>query len=133
MFNFAEALAANPNGVLATRDRAGLQTRVFQYLFTENNRVFFCTSREKDVYKQLTANPEVSFCSSPPDFAPVVSVSGRAVFVDDQSLKARVLDENPMIKGIYKSPDNPVLAVFYIDVAEVKTFSFADGPGTYKL
>lgn len=133
MFDFASSLAENPNGVLATHDGEALQTRVFQYLFSEGRKAFFCTSKEKDVYKQLAANANVSFCSHPADFSPVVSVSGQAVFVDDLAAKARVLDENPMIKSLYKSPDNPVLALFYIDVAEVHTFSFADGPQVYKF
>lgn len=133
MFDFAKALAENPNGVLATRDGESLKTRVFQYLFTEGQRVFFCTSNEKDVYKQLTANPNISFCSYPADFSPVVSVGGKAVFVDDLAVKTRVLDENPMIKGIYKSPDNPAFTIFFIKVEEVNTFSFADGSKAYKF
>jgi len=133
MLNLSELLEANPNGVLTTRDGESLKARVFQYLFTEGNRVFFCTSKEKDVYKQLTANANVSFCSYPDNFSPVVSISGQAVFVDGLDIKTRILKENPMINGIYKSPDNPVFAVFYINVEEAKTFSFADGPNTYKL
>ena len=133
MFDFAKIFAENPNGVLATRDGEAIKTRVFQYLFSEGQRVFFCTSKEKDVYQQLAAKAEVSFCSYPPDFSPVVSVSGQAVFVDDLAAKTRALEENPMIKVIYKSADNPIFALFYIDVAEVNTFSFADGPQVYKF
>ena len=132
MFDFAKTLAENPNGVLTTRDGESLKTRVFQYLFAEGKRIFFCTSKEKDVYKQLTANSNVAFCSYPANFTPVVSISGRAVFVDDLNIKTRALDENPMINGIYKSPDNPVFTIFYIDADEIKTFSLADGSSTYK-
>lgn len=131
MFDFAKVLAEAPNGVLTTRDGDSLKSRVFQYLFADGKKVFFCTSKEKDVYKQLSANPNVAFCSYPANFTPVVSISGKAVFVDDLKIKARALDENPMIKGIYKSPDNPVFAIFYIDAEEVKTFSFTEGPKTY--
>lgn len=133
MFDLAEVLAKNPNGTLATRDGESLKMRVFQYLFAEGNRVFFCTAKEKDVYKQLVANDNVAFCSYPADFAPVISISGRAVFVDDLNRKTRILEDNPMIKGIYKSADNPVFAVFYIEVTEARTFSFADGPKTYQF
>lgn len=106
---------------------------MFQFLFADGPKVFFCTSKEKDVYKQLTANPNVAFCSYPANFTPVLSISGKSVFVDDLAVKARALDENPMIKGIYKSPDNPVFAIFYIEVAELSTFSFSEGIQTYKL
>jgi uncharacterized pyridoxamine 5'-phosphate oxidase family protein len=133
MFNFEPILKANPNGVLATRDGQGVRTRVFQYLFAEGSKVYFCTSSEKPVFAQIKANPQVSFCTYAADFNPVLSVNGKAVFTDDPALKARALDENPGIKGIYKTPDNPVFKIFYIDVEEVETFSFAEGPKSYKV
>lgn len=133
MFDYTAALKANPNGVLATQDGGKVKTRVFQYLFADGSKVYFCTSNQKPVYNQLAANPQVSFCTYPANFAPVVSVNGKVTFVDDQALKARALDENPGIKGIYNTPDNPVFELFYIDAEEVETFSFAEGPKTYTL
>ncbi len=131
MIDYAAVLKENPNGVLATQDGSKVKTRVFQYLFTDSNKVYFCTSNKKPVYKQIKANPNVSFCTYPANFTPVVSVNGKAVFVNDLSLKTRALDENPGIKGLYNTPDNPAFELFYIDVEEVETFSFTDGPKTY--
>ena len=133
MFDFAAILKANPNGVFATQDGNKVRTRVFQYLFADGNKVYFCTNSEKPVYKQIQANPNVSFCTYPQNFTPVVSVNGKVVFVEDLALKTRALDENPPIKGIYKTPDNPVFKIFYIDVEEVETFSFGEGPKTHKI
>ncbi|MDR0375703.1 MAG: pyridoxamine 5'-phosphate oxidase family protein [Treponema sp.] len=133
MIDFAATLKVTPNGVLATADGNKLKTRVFQYLFSDGSKVYFCTSSEKMVYAQLKANPNVSFCTYPQDFDPVLSVNGKAVFVEDAVLKARALDENPSIKGIYKTPDNPIFKIFYIDVEEEETFSFAEGPKTYTV
>jgi uncharacterized pyridoxamine 5'-phosphate oxidase family protein len=133
MIDYATILKANPNGVLATRDGDGLRTRVFQYLFSDGNKAYFCTSSEKPVFAQLKANPNVSFCTYPAEFIPVLSINGKAVFVDDIALKTRALDENPAIKGIYQTSGNPVFRLLYIDTEEVSTFSFADGPKSYKL
>ena len=133
MIDYASILKANPNGVLATRDGEGTRTRVFQYLFSEGSKVYFCTNSQKPVYAQLKANPGVSFCTYPADFNPVLSLNGQAVFVDDLALKTRALDENPFIKGIYNTPDNPVFQIFYIEVSEVETFSFTEGSKSYKL
>lgn len=133
MIDYVKILEANPNGVLATADGNGVKTRVFQYLFADDKKVYFCTSNEKPVYKQIKADPNVSFCTYPQDFAPVLSLNGPAVFLDDMALKTRALNENPGIKGIYGEPDNPVFELFYIDVKEIETFSFADGPKTYSL
>jgi len=132
MINYAEILKANPNGVLATQDGNKVKTRVFQYLFTDGKKVYFCTNSEKPVYKQLQANPNVSFCTYPQNFTPVLSINGKAVFVEDKALKARALDENPPIKGIYQTAENPIFKIFYIEVEEVETFSFSEGPKSYK-
>ncbi|MDR1649374.1 MAG: pyridoxamine 5'-phosphate oxidase family protein [Synergistaceae bacterium] len=133
MIDFESILKSSPNGVLATQDGQGIRTRIFQYLFADSNKVYFCTSSEKPVYNQLTSHPKVSFCTYPADFNPVLSINGKAVFVDDIALKTRVLDENPSIKNIYNTPDNPVFKIFYIAVEEVETFSFAEGPKSYKV
>lgn len=133
MFDYVSVLKKNPNGVLATKNGEGLASRVFQYLFADGNKIYFCTSSEKPVYEQMQKDPNVSFCTFPSDYAPVVSVNGKAVFVEDIALKKRALDENPSIKGLYKAPENPVLKIFYIDTKEVETFSFTEGPKTYKL
>lgn len=133
MINFTEILNTNPNGVLATQENGKMKTRVFQYLFSDGNKVYFCTNSQKPVYEQLSANPYVSFCTYPANFSPVLSVNGKAVFVEDISLKTRALDENPPIKGIYSTPDNPVFKIFYIDVEDVETFSFSEGSKSYKI
>ena len=133
MIDYEAILKENPNGVLATQDGSKVKTRVFQYLFTDGSKVYFCTSNEKPVYDQIKTSPYVSFCTYPTDFAPVVSVNGKALFVNDISLKTRALDENPGIKGLYKTPGNPIFELFYIDVEEVETFSFTEGPKTYTI
>ena len=133
MINFTEILKTNPVGVFATQDGNKVRTRVFQYLFADGNKVYFCTNSEKPVYSQIQKNSNVSFCTYPQDFAPVLSVNGKAVFIEDLALKTRALDENPPIKGIYKTPDNPIFKIFYIDVEEAQTFSFGEGPKTYKI
>ena len=133
MIKYSEVLASNPVGVLATKDGDKVKTRVFQFLFADGKKVFFCTSSEKSVYAQLEANPNVSFCTFSKDFSPVLSINGKIVFVEDLALKGRALDENPLIKGIYNTPENPIFKLFYIDTEEVETFSFAEGPKTYKL
>ena len=133
MIKYSEVLASNPVGVLATTDGDEVKTRVFQFLFADEKKVYFCTSSKKSVYAQLEANPNVSFCTFSKDFAPVLSINGKVVFVEDLALKGRALDENPLIKGIYNTPENPIFKLFYIDTEEVETFSFAEGQKTYKL
>ena len=131
MVDFTKVLIENPNGVLATYDGERVKTRVFQYLFTIDGNIYFCTGNDKEVYQQLKQFPRVSFCTYASDFSPVLSVNGKAHFVDDVGLKKRVLDENPGIKAIYQSHENPVFELFFIDAEEYDTFSFEEGPRKY--
>ncbi len=133
MIDFSAVLQASPLGVLATIDGEKIRTRMFQALFTEGNKVYFCTSNQKSVYQQLQLNSYATFCTHPQDFSPVLSIHGKAIFVDDNALKARILDENPGIKKNYESSDNPAFTVFYLEVEEVETFKMQEGRKSYSL
>lgn len=133
MFDYLKVLKENPNGVIATQDGEKVRTRVFQFLFGEENKIYFCTSNEKPVYSQIIKNPNINFCTYPQNFSPVISLNGKAKFVEDNELKTKVLDENPLIKNIYGSAENPTFKVFYIEVEEYDVFSMQDGLKHYKL
>ena len=62
-----------------------------------------------------------------------MSIIGKAVFVDDLALKTRAFDEKPMLKGRFGAPENPIFKAFFIDIAEVTTFSVQEGTKNYKL
>ncbi len=128
MIEYQEILKANPSGVLATRNGDGLDTRVLHSLFTEGNKVYFCTSGDKPVYTQLVANPNASFCAFPQNYSPVLTLNGKVNFEEDVTFKARVMAESEMVKRNYESPDNPMFKLFYLEVEEVKTYN--PGVGT---
>lgn len=122
MIDVQGLLKKYPNGTFATKEGDNIKLRVFQYLFGEGNKVYFCTGNNKDVFEQIKQDENVAFCAYPADYSEVLSICGKAVFVDDISLKKRTLDENPMIKNIFESPENPVFEIFYVDVKKVEYF-----------
>jgi Uncharacterized conserved protein len=132
MINFEEILNKKVNGVLATIGANGPQTRVFQSLWAENNKVYFCTGAQKDVCKQLVNNPQVSYCVEN-KFSPVMSVNGAVSFVEAIEYKKRAFEVLPILENLYQTPANPDFKVFYIAIKEVKTFSYAEGPKAYEL
>ena len=127
---FTNILEGYRNGVLANRSGEKLRTQIMTFAFAEGNRAFFCTSNEKPVYTQLTAFPYVSYCTFPEDFEPVLSLNGKVVFVEDRETRERVLESNYYAKRNFGSVDNPLLAVFYIDVEEIETYG-SDGTNVY--
>lgn len=134
MFEYNAFLKSNPNGVMVTVENGKPHTRVFQYLWSgDGNRIYFCTSNKKDVYREMRANPSVAFCTWNPATFETLSLYGDVVVVDDHALKARALDENPGIKAIYQSPDNPEFEVFYVALTGMKSFNFTSGSETVTL
>lgn len=126
--DYIKILIENPNGVMATRDNEMIKTRVFQYLFSDGNKAYFCTSSQKPVASQMKQHPYVSFCTNLQNYCPVLSINGKVTFTDDENLKKKAFTVNPSLKQIYGSEKNPVFTLLYIDIEEIETFSYDEGP-----
>ena len=133
MIDFSKFLKENLNGIFTTVEDGKPKSRAFQFLFADGKKVYFCTENNKAVFRQIKENPNVSFCVHKPDFSYVLSISGKATFVNDVNLKARTLDEYPALKEMFKTPNNPILELFYVDVEEVDTFDFVNGSKKEKI
>ena len=122
---FVHILEENRNGVLANRDGEQLRTQIITFSFAEGNRVYFCTTGDKPMYTQLLEFPNVSFCTFPADYEPVLSLNGKVIFIEDRALMERALETNYYAKRNFKDIDNPLLRVFCIDVEIIETYSSA--------
>jgi len=127
---FVPILEEYRNGVLANRNGESLRTQIITFAFAEGNRAYFCTTNDKPLYAQLSAFPHVSYCTFPPDYEPVLSLNGTVVFVTDRAVKEQALESNYYAKNNFKSVDNPLLEVFYINTEEIETYS-TEGPKIY--
>ena len=109
------------------------KVRPFQFMLEEGGRFYFCTSNQKVVFKEIQKHPYVEFCASGEGYS-WLRLSGRVVFSEDLELRAKVQEASPLVKSIYKTPDNPAFEVFYLDdaVATIADFS-GNPPQTFKL
>ena len=128
--DFVHILESHRNGVLANRNGDKLRTQIITFSFVEGNRAYFCTTNDKPLYAQLIASPYVSYCTFPENFEPVLSLNGKVVFVEDRALKEHALESNSYARRNFRSVDNPLLEVFYIDVEEIETYG-SGGPNRY--
>jgi uncharacterized pyridoxamine 5'-phosphate oxidase family protein len=120
----------NPVGCLATIDNGKPRVRPFQFLFADSGKLYFCTANTKDVYRQLNANPAIEFVSTSPEYV-FMRVSGEAKFSKDMALKKRVLDTFDMVRGIYKTPENPAFEIFFIEYGSVKIADLSGKPARF--
>ncbi len=102
-------------------------------MLEEGGRLYFCTSNQKPVCKEMQKHPYVEFCASGENFS-WLRLNGKVVFSKDLELKARIQDASPTVKSIYKTPDSPMFEIFYLDgaVATIADFS-GNPPQTFRL
>ncbi|AOT70988.1 pyridoxamine 5'-phosphate oxidase family protein [Geosporobacter ferrireducens] len=120
-------LYENPSGAFATVDNGKARVRPWGFMLEESGMFYFCTANTKDVYKQLQQVPFAEFTSTSKDMV-TVRLSGKVIFTDDVSMKRKVLENNPMVKSIYQSEDNPIFEVFYIEHGEAIISDFSGQP-----
>lgn len=114
MNKIIEFIKANPVQYLATVGRDGkAKCRPFMFCLAEDNKLWFCTNNQKDVYKDMIANPEIEISVSSPEFA-WIRLNGKAVFENNMAVKEACMN-NPIVKSQYQTADNPIFEVFYLD------------------
>lgn len=127
MKEVVEFLQANPVQYLATVGRDGkAKCRPFMFCFEKYNRLWFCTNNQKDVYKDMQANPEVEVSVSTPTYA-WIRLNGKVVFENNMAVKEECMN-NPIVKGQYNSANNPIFEVFYLEDAHAVIADFSGNP-----
>jgi uncharacterized pyridoxamine 5'-phosphate oxidase family protein len=79
------------------------------------------------VFRQLKAHPVIEFSSSSPAFE-WIRLSGEIKFTNDFTIKEKIVAANELVKSIYKSGDNPIFEVFYIEHGKAVLYSFSGQP-----
>ena len=127
MKEVVEFLQENPVQYLATVGRDGkAKCRPFMFCFEKDNRLWFCTNNQKDVYKDMQANPEVEVSVSTPTYA-WIRLNGKVVFENNMEVKEECMN-NPIVKGQYNSANNPIFEVFYLEDAHAVIADFSGNP-----
>lgn len=109
------------------------KVRPFQFMLEEGGKLYFCTSNEKKVCKEIKKQPWVEFCASGENFS-WLRLNGKVVFSQDIVIKSKILDGSPIVKSIYKTPDNPIFEAFYLDEASATIADFSgEPPKTFNL
>jgi uncharacterized pyridoxamine 5'-phosphate oxidase family protein len=133
--NKAEILAflnANRDCHLATVEGNKPHVRAMAIVKADENGIIIETGTFKDVYKQLSANPNVELCFNNYQQGIQVRVSGAVEVVDDLELKKEIVAQRPFLKQRVAEGGYEAMAVFRLKgVAYVWTSQTASEPKTY--
>ena len=133
MKEILQALTENPTFYLATNSPAGPRVRPFGFVMEYESKLYFLTSNDKDVFKQLKADSRFEVCSTPKDGMAWMRLKGKAVFDTRKEIIKKVFEIAPFLEQIYQTPDNPIIELFYIAEGEATFYSFMGEPKTVKL
>ena len=123
-----EYLKANPVFHIATVDGTKARVRPFGFSMKRNGALYFCTNKTKDVYRQLSQNPEIEISDMGKD-STWLRIRGRIAFDDTRDAKAQAFKESDRLLHIYpKGADDETFVTFYFTEAVATLYSFSEAP-----
>jgi uncharacterized pyridoxamine 5'-phosphate oxidase family protein len=134
--NKAEVLAFlndNHDCHLATVEGNKPHVRAMGMYRADENGIIIQTSRVKDLYKQLSANPNVELCFYNPKDSIQIRVSGTVELVEDMELKKEILAQRHFLKPLVDKEGYEVLAIYWLKKGRATVWTFATNlaPKTY--
>lgn len=121
-------LSEHKEVAFATSDGHLPKLRMFQIMKQECNVLYFSTSAEKAVYRELKENPNVEILA----YADNVSVrcTGMVNFNVEDSVKQWIYDNNSVLPRLYSSYDK--LVYFCLPIAEMDYYDLSPTPPLFK-
>jgi len=133
--NKAEILAflnANPDCFFATVEGNKPRVRAIGMVKADEDGIIIETGTFKDVYKQLSANPNVELCFFNAEQGMQVRVSGAVEPLDDRKLKDEIIGMRPFLKQRVAEGGYEAMGVFRLKgSAYVWTFETSSEPKKY--
>ncbi|MDR2813116.1 MAG: pyridoxamine 5'-phosphate oxidase family protein [Prevotellaceae bacterium] len=108
-----EFFTANSAFFLATADGDSPRVRPFGVLIEVNGKLAFCTSSQKDVYRQMQKNPNVEICSMSPD-GTFYRVSGRVELSNSKEITEKFIEAMPALASIYAGKEDALSACILV-------------------
>jgi uncharacterized pyridoxamine 5'-phosphate oxidase family protein len=128
MSTVVEYLKANPVFHIATVEGTKARVRPFGFSMKRNGALYFCTNKTKNVYKQLSQNPEIEISDMGND-GTWLRVRGRIAFDETREAKVQAFAESANLLKVYpKGADDETFVTFYFTEAVATLYSFTAPP-----
>lgn len=113
MKEILELLTSNKVFYLATTSGDQPHVRPMGFVMEYDGKLAFCTSNQKDMYKQLAANPNVEICCVDANYN-TLRICGKAVFCTTKEIQRKALEVMPALGKMYAVGDGK-FEIFYLD------------------
>lgn len=127
-----KVLYENSYGFLATVEDGKPRVRPFGFMLEEEGKLYFCTNSQKNVFKQLNTTPYVEYSVTSKDMI-TVRIRGEIRFTDSIETKEKIINASDIVKRGYKTADNPLLKVFYLEHGSAILVKFGNPPTNFEF
>jgi pyridoxamine 5'-phosphate oxidase len=118
-----EFVKKNPVFNLATIDGIQPRVRIIILYRADENGIIFVTGKQKDLYKQLQANPAVEMCFYNHEQGRQVRIEGKVKMLDDLELKKQVVEKFSFLKPWVESQGYEVLICYRLQNGKATTWT----------
>ncbi|MDR2357001.1 MAG: pyridoxamine 5'-phosphate oxidase family protein [Oscillospiraceae bacterium] len=125
-----ELLSAAGTFYIATTEGDQPRVRPFGAVAEFDGKTYICMNNTKKVYKQLIANPKVELTGVFDGGGKWFRLQAVANRDDRLEARAKMLDQAPTLKNMYK-PDDGIYEVFYLTDVLGTVESFGGAPETF--
>ena len=88
---------------LATADGNLPHVRPIGFVMEHDGKLAFCTSNEKNMYKQMQANPSIEISGF--DGSQILRITGVVEFITSEDTQRKALEVMPALSGMYAVGD----------------------------
>jgi len=118
-----EFITKNPVFSLATIDSGQPRARMIMMYRADEDGIIFSTGRDKDVTKQLLANPAVEMCFYGSEENRQVRIEGVAKVIDDLELKKQIVEDFSFLKPWIEAQGYEVLITHCVRNGKATTWT----------
>lgn len=119
------------SAAFATVDSKGNpQVRIIDIMLVEENRLYICTARGKELYHQLVSNGRAAVTAMNPEVQ-MIRLNGTVRRLEDHEQKEwidRIFEANPVMNGVYPGDSRYILEAFCIEEGEMEFFDLGKKP-----
>jgi len=118
-----EFVKKNPVFSLATIDGNQPRVRLIMLYRADENDIIFVTGKQKDLHKQLQANPAVEMCFYNHEKGRQVRIEGTVKMLDDLELKKQVVEDFSFLKPWVESQGYEILICYCLQNGKASTWT----------
>jgi len=107
-------ITGNPLFSLATIDDGRPRSRMIMMYRADEDGIIFSTGSEKDVNKQLQANPAVEMCFYSHEQNCQVRIAGKAEEINDLELKKQIVEDFAFLKPWVEEKGYDILVTYRV-------------------